>query len=441
MFSFAYRENIIKAYEQHMGNYAAVAIKSYDYDAAPIDEEFIERFLLPEYTEDYFAFSQNSAESHTLESIPLSPDYGSQWEIFQFREERPFTLTAYTDIEKSPLFRIGDRRIIEGRFAENVSECNISAELAELNGLSVGDYIDIVFNFFISPTFSFEIVGIYENNTEEIIYEADLVNPRKIHNYKDEDEYHVVYTSTLGFDFLSSNHILTTVQSREELAVFRYLQSPDSVGFDAVVYYVGDSYGVIAYIDALGDLVPEQYLTLDSGDILRSVILIFEETEKAFSWLIRIVAVVSILFFILIIFFILKDRTYDIGVFRTRGMSQAKTAVLVSGEIFVVSVFAFLVAWIVYVSTFLNIVEPLFITEGNAMMMESFASSSLDYRGHNLYWLAFENARLNHELFLPAGLIAFLINFLATVVFSLFVGLVAVLFISRNEPIKTMTEH
>jgi hypothetical protein len=117
-------------------------------------------------------------------------------------------------------------------------------------------------------------------------------------------------------------------------------------------------------------------------------------------------------------------------VFRTRGLSKGKTAFQLSGEVFAVSAIAFIVAFVIYIITFKKIAAS-FIHIGSVI---------IDY-GTLENIMNVQNAVLNLEVFLPITPLVFLTVFFVTVSLSAIAGLAAVLFISRHEPMKTMTEH
>jgi putative ABC transport system permease protein len=445
MCSFAIRKNIIKAYEQHIGKYAAVAIVTengffsepmHSLERVNIDDDFIKSFIMSEYIFDYYAFNQRPAGSNTLKSIPsILSDEWSDW-IIRDEGNTPFDLIIYSDISKSTHFRIGDRKIIDGRFAENTDECNVSNELANLNGLAVGDYIEI-FIFYRNPQyFNLKIVGIYEDNTNEIINELVLVTPKIFNSLTNEAGIREGHFTSASKNNISFNQILTVSPSSKDLITFSVLNI--DLGYDALVYYTHDEMSIINYVNKLEDLLPEQFVTLDSGETLRTVLFIFEETENSFTWFLIIVNIASIIFCILIVFYILKDRTYDIGVFRTRGMSRIKTSVLISSEVFIVLLFAFIIAWVLYINTFINIVGYIYNIQAISMINESFVTGN--YKGHVLDNFAYSAAR-NHAFFLSADLFDLFFIFLIIITFAVIVSFFAVLFISRHEPMKTMTEH
>jgi len=447
---FAISENIKIAHEQHIGRYAAVAIvprESYynasSRDVAIIGDDFITGLASQEYIYDYYAFIERRSGSYTLEPYrPVLPENQWAWEI-RSNNLNPmmFDLMIYSDIEKSTHFKLGSRMIAEGRFAENINECNISTVLAELNGLSVGDIIEINVFRFDPPNpgrflkFEFIIVGIYEDNTDEVTNELALVFPGILDAFINHDGVFTIYGKHASQDNISRNQILTTLPFYDtDIEVFENLDI--GYGFDALVFYVNDETSIFTFIDEFGDSLSEEYIVMDSADIIRSVFLISEKVQKSFFLLFVIASVICAVFSALLIFYILSNRIYDISVFRARGMPRVVIAAFVSSEALFVSLLSFTMTWVLYTHTFEIVGNFLYKNRGN-----SFTNMTIIYNGHRLNGRAFFDALINHELFMVANPYMFIAGVICITIFTAIIGLATVLFISRHEPIKTMTEY
>ena len=432
--SLAIRENIITTQRKQYGNYAAAAIVPSNDGSifTHINDEFIESNFNSRYMSDYYAFSEHPAGADIL---AVSSDLFSP-STFRYGGIVPFNLMVYSSIEKSTHFRLGDRLIKEGRFAGNISECNISAELAKLNNLIVGDYIEIFIYPYNRIELKLEIVGIYEDFTEEISNELTLVASKyKTLRY---DEYGLPSmserTAYASEDIISRNQILTAVSASDELKYINLLYVKSGLdygsGYDAVVYFAHDENSLLNFVNRTSDTLSKEFVILDSGDVMRAVLHILESTESSLNRFLVIIVSFGISLCGFIVFFILRERTYDIGVFRIKGMSKGKTAFLLSGEVFVVSAIAFIVAFVIYIITFKQIADS-FTHIGSVIPDYGTVGTIMNV----------QNAVLSLEIFLPLTPFVFIAGFLATVSLSAIVGLAAVLFISRHEPMKTMTEH
>jgi len=117
-----------------------VFVGNADFDSPIIDDDFIERLYLTEYIEDYSAFGRynvRSVSGGSRLSVSMRTSYVSEYvgdpmNIERVYDTDRFPLVAYSDISKSVNFKLGDREIIEGRFAENIRECNINSFVALL---------------------------------------------------------------------------------------------------------------------------------------------------------------------------------------------------------------------------------------------------------------------------------------------------------------------
>jgi len=170
----------------------------------------------------------------------------------------------------------------------------------------------------------------------------------------------------------------------------------------------------------------------DSADMMRYVHYVLDRTARSFNWLLAIAYLINVIFCTLIIFYILKDRTYDISVFRARGMSRIKTAMLLSGEVFIVFTLAFATAGVLYFRTFASVAGFMH------QMQDRFTSTD------SSFWLDFSpevmNAAREYEFSATVGFVEFIYGFVAAVIHTVIVGFAASLFISRHEPMKTMTK-
>lgn len=426
---FTVRNNVLSAQEEQFGEYAVVAISPKNVTSVLITDEWIEHYSMTEFTNDFYGFSEFWAGSETLTPMPTSvyEPWGILFNV-PFEGTMPYTLIAYSDISKSPHFKFEDRRIIDGRFALNTDECNISTELAELNGLSVGDSIEI-YLYYHNPAFiDFEIVGIYVDNTKNISSELPLVTPRIIAKSVYENTYSV-RTSRVSQENISRNQILTAVPSSYDLKSFS-LYSTTS-GYGAAVYYTHDEKSIPAYIEAINNILPDELMIYDSADMMRYVHHVLDKTAKSFDWILVIAYLISVIFSALIIFYILKERTYDISVFRARGMSRIKTAFLLSSEVFVVLTLAFAAAGVLYYTTYTSVAEFMYY------MQDIFVSND------SSFWLDFSpeimNAARAYEFVASVNQEELIYGFVAAIIHTIIVGITASLFISRHEPMKTMT--
>ncbi|MCL2253990.1 MAG: FtsX-like permease family protein [Lachnospiraceae bacterium] len=421
--SFDFMKNVNRVYGERISKYSVAVIAGNNrYRGNIFSEEHLEEFNNPKYISDYYAFNQftcNAKITPTPFEMQLN-EFGDYDVVV--KEDKPFTLIFYSDISKSTHFKLGDRKITEGRFAEDLSECNISEDLAILNGLSVGDVIEVFFYYNTSTGepdyFEQKIVGIYEDNTDEANEELELVG--SVNKRFDAPV-------SAGFKYVSRTQILTAVSSVNDLAIV------DLYGFNRLVYYANNDKNLLKYIDELNKNLPPGLTVLDSTGVLSTIIYRLDKTQGAFIRLLTMAIIGNSIFCAFLLFYILKERTYDIGVFRIKGMSKTKTAILFSSEIFTVSVLAFIIAFLLYLTTF----EKISAYFHNLQEFIHSGKSVFSWERH------VEDSNYMNSLEFIISLTSFdiLILFLTTVIFSIFIGIAAILFISRHEPMKTMIEY
>ena len=506
---FGVRGNIKSEREKQFDDYAAVAIVDIDSAKsivpASISEELVENLASP-YIIDYYAFSEYRAGSDMMEGIvytDLKSDI-SRSKYFEFGSLRgepkidmPFILTTYSDVSKSTHFRTDKREIIDGRFAENAYECNIGDELARANGLSVGDNIKIylyldkmdVYSKILhvsnklrypdapSPPahFEFQIVGIYEDNTDILSNELNLVTYKQIgierptsavlylgiesmvvlegleivtYNLLDDNEEFIieeisrVQVTQEEADELTSDKIvgIDIFASYDKLSRNNILTSssiaPNSA-YDIGVLYARDQEDVLSYLEEKSGELPEQYVFLDTVDMYRTIQRLFEKTENSFMILLLVSFIIGTIFCSLIIIYVLKDRAYDISVFSLIGMTRIKITALITSEILVISTLAYAAAGWLYHVLFPKIARFVYEWEGNVLIndLNTNITATITASEDILF-----NAR-DAEYFASADLSSAFYGFCAVIVFTLIISLFATLFIARHEPMKMMAKR
>jgi ABC-type antimicrobial peptide transport system permease subunit len=183
----------------------------------------------------------------------------------------------------------------------------------------------------------------------------------------------------------------------------------------------------------VSDILPEWFIAHDSLDIALYVRHVLDRTTDSFMWLLVIIGVISVLFCALLLFHILKSRTYDIGVLMARGMSRIKMAFMLTSETLIVFMFAFAFAVALYFTLYAPISEFIYREQLNFINRDrSFYSSH--------YHIVF-NAVLDYEFTASVYPSALIYGLIAVVVFTFIVGFAVTLFISRHEPMKIMTRY
>ncbi|MCL2285388.1 MAG: FtsX-like permease family protein [Firmicutes bacterium] len=422
-----------------------------------IDDGFIARYALPEYVVGKYAFTELLAYSNIL--IPVStPELragGWPWANFGYR----FRLVLYTCIQQSIHFKAGDRAITHGRFAADINEANVSTALAEYNGLRVGDKLTLYLPLGeSSQRLELEIVGIFIDNTAEIGQELpEFSTVRHPHVFPDRPDFRL-HTAG-GWDSLSRNQILTAAPTASALASLRGgaritdgIISTDDMGaaatqvamikrsltlyfpgYNTVVYYLRDGQSAATFVSYLATTLPAQLVVLDNMDASRYLYRVLSLYSQNATRLLIGFGMVNVLFCVLLIFYVLKGRTYDIGVLRAKGMSRLRVTSWLTGEIFVVAVLAFSAAVGLYFAAYVPLVEHIYDFQ------ELVVNVDWGFRAP-LNSMAVTRAR-NFEFRTLISPRQLLLGFVATVVLTGLSAFGAVLYVARHEPMKTITGY
>jgi len=504
IFSWMIENNTSAAREEQFHKYAAVALLRiprgfYDSDNVSnlvshlqarvnFTDALANEFALPKFIADYYLFSHFtqlhspdiygfcrfvSRNELVLNTDPYTLVGGMSLVV------PPFSLMIYSDISKSTHFRTGDRQLVEGRFAQNQYEVNMSIALASANGLSVGDTITLTRDIGQLQVLAFEIVGLYIDNTSRYTPEASLIMPRderlvaetgneflgrvlsaEFFNYDVGTVLDIMrnYTMiTAGMHYLNHNILLTASTSYVGLERFllrpnvAYLNLPvgfdarlmgadeygylpvDNPGWEVAIFYLHGEQYLEPFFDALREMyIPEQFAILHSPDMLMFVRHILDRTSEVFTRFTVVVGAVSVVFLSLLVFYILKSRTYDIGVLRCRGMSRTKVSLFFSFEILIVSLLAYITAAVGVVLFFTPLAEALY------RWQDAVIGDDPGFRA-NINWQAINNVRESYEFTATLSVPEFFAGLGVTLGFALLAGFAAAVFIARHEPMKTMT--
>jgi len=471
--------HVIEARAAQVGEYAAVAIvyasphrgTLYMRTNQPdtiMNNDFMDRYAQSRYVIGHYAFTHRTARSHTLAPIPLSVYFpityryaeitGMYHQTYYVTEENmhflfrpfppswhtvgmtgtPFSLNIYSDISKSTHFWLGDRAIVEGRFAENIHEANVSIDLAEKNNLSLGDIIEINISHPVAlyPNYvSFMIVGFFSDYTGEIINELNLILPIWVpetrYIFRNRQDYEIILA---GWDTISRNQILTAAPDTSYLEAINppWISTFIDLGHETAVFYVRDLHAIGAFInDISGDLHPYM-MTLDSGDTLRFIRQNITNTADAMFRVLSVTLLAGGFFNAVLLFLIFKSRVYDICVFRARGMSRMGVAAFFTVEVGIIALVAYAVAGFLYVNLYTTVLE------GVARIQTGLFNIGIPTNTTDV-WM--NQAFQLRELELYTSSLPLLLGFAAVVIFTCLAGIGASLFIARHEPLKTMARY
>jgi len=195
------------------------------------------------------------------------------------------------------------RHIIDGRMFEGINETIISQELAMLNGITVGDTIELIGAFATDRAFSLTVVGIYSDETES------YVNPWMLmfgafpsHSRRNE-----IITS---FDTLVASGWETNLGL--DIDFHYFLADPDYLSaFETEVRAMG---------------LPVTY-TVDINraafDRVSGPLAGMSNAAVTFMIVVLILGAITLA---LISYMAVRERKYEVGVLRAMGMERGKVA-------------------------------------------------------------------------------------------------------------------
>jgi hypothetical protein len=339
-------------------------------------------------------------------------------------------------------FVTGDRKMIQGRFAENNKEVNISEDLAKLNNLNIGDYIEIYLFPLVPTHYTFKVVGIFSDDTAEVSRELDLVEGRRLGTDR--------LITWAGRNGISRHHLLTAAEAAA-MGYFSIGQSEASGivrGHHVLVYYVESEHDITLFTEYVYDTLHERFEAVcsfsnnpddmgivDSANAIRIVRYLSNRTANAMAWFLFIAGTFCVIFILLTMFYLLKQRTYDIGVFRARGMTRLRLAFLFSMDFFMVSVLSFVVATALYITTFVPLTRFIYYTQ---YLIGSNTTDGFLYHNFDFNFL---NAFTEYELVFTASPFHLFLGFASVVAFTAIMAFVIALYIAHHEPMKTMVAY
>lgn len=211
------------------------------------------------------------------------------------------------DDKSTEAFSSGQRKIIDGTFPTG-NECMISKDLADMNGVKIGDMIA----FKIEKTDAeCKVSGIYSDTTEA--HTSTMWSP------ENNARNNVIVNYTFFANYSPRTNVITFVlKNNNDIDAFQNELYSKGLSKSFFLQNDNEKYGTAVY--------PIANMT---------------RLTKTFTAIIFIIGFGVI---ILINLLALRERRYEIGVFRAIGMSKAKISLLILGEIMILTITAVILA-------------------------------------------------------------------------------------------------
>lgn len=232
----------------------------------------------------------------------------------KFQSSRNFTgdfeLDGYSSYDAMTDFVSGTYSITEGEMITNFDEyqCVISSELASLNEISTGDTITLK-NPNTEATYDFVVTGIYKDNS-------------------DADDSASMYSQ-------SANKIITGS------GVIEKLVAEDSTLVTNVTpsFVLKDKDSIEGFSAEVKEKGLNEYYTVNTNlDELENATKSIENVKTFATTFLLIMLVISAIVLFVINMINIRERKYEIGVFRTIGVSKFKLTMQFVFEILIVSI-------------------------------------------------------------------------------------------------------
>lgn len=252
-----------------------------------------------------------------------------------------FTVVGYGSDAAMTDFINGTSTITDGAmFEENTGEaqCVISDELATYNALAVGDTIAVENPNNEGETYTFQIVGIY-NNSQSTVTTGGMMGGFSTAN----DPANQIYTGYAALKAVTEASEAAAVTSTdEETGRETTTAIPEQLSGTYAFASVKDYEAFEAEARALG--LDDSY-TITSSDLTafeQSMLPLENLSQMALYFLLVVLGIGALVLIVLNIFNV-RERKYEIGVLTAIGMKKRKVALQFITEIFIVTFFAIVV--------------------------------------------------------------------------------------------------
>ncbi len=221
-----------------------------------------------------------------------------------------FELDGYSSYEAMTDFVSGNYQVTEGQMITDFSamECVISSELATLNEVAVGDTITFK-NPNTETTYDFVVTGIYKDNTDS----NDAVR---------------MYSQSAN-KIITGSGVIETLVSEDSSLVTSITPS----------FVLANEDGIEAFTAEVKEKGLNEYYTINTNlEELKNATKSIENVQTFATTFLIITLIISSIVLFIIHMINIRERKYEIGVFRTIGMSKTKLTIQFILELLLVAI-------------------------------------------------------------------------------------------------------
>lgn len=307
-----------------------------DFKSLTIDD--VKNFGDSKFVKDYYYTLETSLSSVDIEAAndnqrPQNEDSEETTKMEGMKNRNmgsmgDFRITAYSNFAYLADFSSGTKKITDGNMISNNDnkEIVISQSLAIANELAVGDEVSFHLPESEEDTFSFTIVGIYEDTVDSSSSSFIEMNALNGANQ--------IYAS-----INSVSEILTAMEEDNSKLVA-------TNGLSAEFYLTSNEY-VKKFEDEVRSKGLSDYYTLTTNEeeILQELQPVQNISKFSLQFLIVLLSI-GIVVLVIISLLNIRDRKYEIGVLRAIGMSKFKVSSQLILEIFFVAMISLIIGTI-----------------------------------------------------------------------------------------------
>lgn len=226
-----------------------------------------------------------------------------------------FEIDGYSSYDAMEEFTKGSYKISEGSMISNFDEfeCVINSELAKLNEVNVGDIIKLK-NSNKKKEYEFKVVGIYKDET-------------------DTEDTQSMYSKSVNTIITGSGVVDKLVEDDNDLVTNL---TPS--------FILKDKESIEKYEDELKTKELNEYYSLTTNiDEIEGATKSIENVKSFATTFLIITLIISAVVLLILNMINIRERKYEIGVFRTIGLSKLKLTSQFIIELLVVSVIALMI--------------------------------------------------------------------------------------------------
>ena len=261
------------------------------------------------------------AERHTITNNNTTTIITKSKEIFESSRNLTgdFEIDGYSSYDAMTNFVDGTYKITEGEMISDFGsyQCVISSELATLNEITVGNTITLK-NPNTEQTYDFTVTGIYTNN-------------------EDNDDSASMYSSTAN-TIITGSGVIELLVANDSTLVTNVTPS----------FILNGEEDIEAFSTEIKEKGLNEYYTINTNlDELENATKSIENVKIFATTFLIITLVISSLVLFVINLINIRERKYEIGVFRTIGMSKFKLTIQFVVELLIVAAISLIIGAIV----------------------------------------------------------------------------------------------